>query len=152
MARDVQAPWDEEDTRITKEDKDSILRLIGFDKKYNHYKSLHFKFMMFMIAYTCFILGKYYFNFTIFEGSFYVIDVLFNQKNLIRDLFIIVALLFTTTLTFNLREKAKSDFKSLKAEIVDLSNKEWYKKYDDTNSKIFEYLYKTYKIRINHKT
>ncbi|MBD8067942.1 DUF2663 family protein [Bacillus sp. PS06] len=148
----MQAPWELEGSRITKEDKDSLIRLIDFDQKHNHYKALHFKLTMLMINIFIFTMAKYYFQFSVFPGSHPLIDVVFNERNIILDLFINVAFLFTTTLTNNLKEKAKSDFKSLKAEIVDLSNKEWYKKYDGANSEIFDYLYKTYKIRINHKT
>ncbi|WP_078546647.1 DUF2663 family protein [Litchfieldia alkalitelluris] len=148
----MQAPWDQEGSRISKEDRDSIERLIEFDKKHNYYKSLHFKLMMFLIVILTFTMFKYYFNFTFLPGFHPIIDFIFNEKNIIMDLFINLAFLFTATLTHNLREKAKSDFKSLKSEIVDLSNKEWYKKYDEINSQIFEYLYKTYKIRINHKS
>lgn len=146
------APWDVPGNKITTEDRDSLLRLIEFDKKYNRQKSLHVKLMIILIAYSTFVFAKYYLGFALFENSFYLIDILFNETKFIEDVFIVAALFVTTTLTYNLREKAKADFKSLKSEIVDLANKEWYKKYNETNSKIFEYLIEAYKIRINHKT
>ncbi|MFC4322909.1 DUF2663 family protein [Litchfieldia salsa] len=148
----MDAPWNQAGSPVTKEDKDSLERLIEFDRKHNYYKALHFKLMMFLITILIFTMTKYYFHFSFFPGLNPVVDFIFNDRNIIMDLFLNIALLFTTTLTHNLKENAKSDFKSLKSEIVDLSNKEWYKKYDDANSLIFDYLYRTYKIRINHKT
>ncbi|MDF0725517.1 DUF2663 family protein [Cytobacillus sp. S13-E01] len=146
------APWDHKDNSISKEDEDSLKRLIELNDKHNRKKSIHTKVLYAFIACASFTFVKYFFNIAILENV-YILDNLLNNKNLVRDLFINVALFFISKFTFDLREKAKEDYHSLRNELVDLSNKEWYKKYGEpTNTRIYEYLYNSYKIRINHKT
>lgn len=148
----VVAPWEHHDFHISKEDEDSIKRLIELNNKHNKKKSQHTTVLYAFIAIASITLVKYFFPVSFF-ANFYLIEAFFQDKNLTRDLFVNGALFFVSKLTFDLREKAKEDYHSLRVELVDLSNKEWLKKYGEaTNTKIYEYLNTQHKIRINHKT
>jgi hypothetical protein len=146
------APWHQEGTRISRADGDSLDRLLDFNEKHNRKKSMHSFFLYTLIGYAFYTFIKYVLYTPNVFGSFTILDTLFTNKNLVRDLFFGAVLYFTSKFTFDLKEKAKDEYHSLRNEIVDLSNKEWVKKYDDiTNKQIYEYV-KKHDIKINHKT
>lgn len=146
------APWHQEGTSISKADGDSLDRLLEFNEKHNRKKTQHRFFLYALIGYACYTMIKYLLYTPAAFSNVAIVDALFTNKNITRDLFIGVVLYFTSKFTFDLKEKAKDEYHSLRNEIVDLSNKEWVKKYDDqTNREIYEYV-KKHDVKINHKT
>ncbi|THE09420.1 DUF2663 family protein [Bacillus timonensis] len=146
------APWHQEGTTISKADGDSLDRLLDFNEKHNRKKSMHRFFLYTLIGYAFYTIIKYFLYTPFAFGNSAFFEMLFSNKHIARDLFLGAVLYFTSKFTFDLKEKAKEEYHSLRNEIVDLSNKEWVKKYDDkTNQEIYEYV-KKHDIKINHKT